>query len=144
MKKLLIFLLSLLFLFSCVGCVRDLGGDPFGVTASVKDVTPTSLTLVLTQKGGMSDLIYGAPYSIEVYVDGAWETLPYLPSEAERAWIAIAYLLSPNSSSEQKLSWEDLYGPLPKGKYRVCKEVTHSPGAGKSEARMYYAEFEIE
>ena len=141
MKHALSLLLLIFILVFNIGCTDD----PFGVTTEVDHATPTSLSLTLTQKGGLTDLVYGSEYHIEVYSDGEWKEPPYLPSEYERAWTSIAYLLSPNSSVTLTLNWEDLYGPLPDGRYRVCKEIMRSSGTGeKAETRLYTAEFVIE
>ncbi len=146
MKRFVILLLPLVFLFSVVGCAVVIEEESFGVTLSAKDVTPTSLTMVFSHSGEQIEeesLVYGSEYTIEVYKDGKWEALPYLPSEYERAWTAIAYLIPQNGSSEQTVSWEMLYGTLETGRYRVVKEIMYTPRGGKQSTHLYYAEFEI-
>lgn len=52
--------------------------DPWGLTLSVKNVTPTGLTLVITQEGGSptGTLQYGSDYTLEVEQGGTWQNVP--------------------------------------------------------------------
>ena len=52
--------------------------DSWGLILSVKNVTPTGLTLVITQEGGSptGTLQYGSDYTLEVEQDGAWQNVP--------------------------------------------------------------------
>lgn len=52
--------------------------DSWGLILSVKNVTPTGLTLVITQEGGSptGTLQYGSDYTLEVEQDGTWQNVP--------------------------------------------------------------------
>ena len=62
--------------------------DPWGLTLSVKDVTPTGLTLVIAQQGGSptGTLQYGSEYTLEVEQDGAWQNVPDIV-DGNFAWL---------------------------------------------------------
>lgn len=120
----------------------------WGITLSAKDVTPTGLTLVITQSGGepTGELQYGTPYSIDVLKDGAWEKAPYAVDEETEGmigWTMEAYLLPMGTSVEENINWEFLYGSLPAGTYRISKSFTDFREAGNYDKETFYAEFEI-
>ncbi len=117
----------------------------WGLTLSAKDVTPTGLTLVFTQKGGSpkGTLEIGEQYSLDVWNGSFWESVPYKPLEYDIAWHAIAYIIPKDADSEFSISWEYLYGELENGKYRISKEVSDFVVANNYDKHTYYAEFEI-
>lgn len=87
---------------------------------SVKNVTSTGLTLVLTQYGGNFDgqLYTGPAYQIESWSDGSIFYLDqYTILNAE-------YYITSNTTTEIYLTWEDIYGELPPGKYTIYKNVS--------------------
>lgn len=118
--------------------------DAWGVALSVTDVTPTGLTLTVTRSGGnpTGDLQHGADFGLEVWKDNTWE--PVEPLMDDVAVIAIAYAIPEGESHDHAISWEWLYGALPAGEYRVCKNIMDFRGAGDYDEKMYYAEFSIE
>ena len=115
----------------------------WGITLSVKNVTPTGMTLVCSQSGGeiTGELQCGCDYSILVNSNGNWNAVPYLVDEV--AWTAEAYYLSLNDSIEFELNWERLYGELPAGTYRVVKGFMDFRDGGDYDTETYYTEFEI-
>lgn len=121
--------------------------ETWGLTLSVRDVTPTGLTLMFTQSGGTptGELQTGSPFGLEKYVDGVWEAVAKLPLEdgVEWAWTGEAYLIPMNDSMEREVTWEYLYGALPAGTYRIGKEIMDFRGTGDYDERDYYAEFTI-
>ena len=121
--------------------------ETWGLTLSVRDVTPTGLTLVFTQSGGAPTgmLQTGSPYWLEVDEGGVWEAVPELPLEdgVERGWHSIAYLIPMNDSVEREVNWQYLYGELPAGTYRIGKEIMDFRESGDYDERDYYAEFTI-
>lgn len=121
--------------------------ETWGVTLSVRDVTPTGLTLVFTQSGGAptGELQTGSPFWLEKYVGGVWEPVPELPVEdgVGRAWNSIAYLIPMNDSVEREVNWQYLYGEIPAGTYRIGKEIMDFRESGDYDQRNYYAEFSI-
>lgn len=121
--------------------------ETWGLTLSVRDVTPTGLTLVFTQSGGAPTgmLQTGSPYWLEADEGGVWEAVPELPLEdgVERGWHSIAYLIPMNDSVEREVNWQYLYGELPAGTYRIGKEIMDFRESGDYDQRNYYAEFSI-
>lgn len=115
----------------------------WGITLSVKDVTPTGMTLVCSQSGGeiTGELECGSDYSLLVNSNGVWNAVPYLVDEV--AWTAEAYDIPLDDSIEFELKWERLYGELPAGTYRVVKGFMDFRGTGDYDTGTYYTEFEI-
>jgi len=115
----------------------------WGITLSVKDVTPTGMTLVCSQSGGTitGDLQCGSDYSLLVNSDGNWNAVPYLVDEV--AWTMEAYDIPLDDSIEFELKWERLYGELPAGTYRVVKGFMDFRGTGDYDTETYHTEFEI-
>ena len=115
----------------------------WGITLSVKDVTPTGMTLVCSQSGGeiTGELECGCDYSLLVNTDGNWNAVPYLVDNV--AWTAEAYYLPLNDSIEFELNWERLYGELPAGTYRIVKGFMDFREPGDYDSQTYYTEFEI-
>ena len=115
----------------------------WGITLSVKDVTPTGMTLVCSQSGGeiTGELQCGSDYSLLVNSNGVWNAVPYLVDEV--AWTAEAYDIPLDDSIEFELKWERLYGELPAGTYRVVKGFMDFRGTGDYDTETYHTEFEI-
>jgi len=115
----------------------------WGITLSVKDVTPTGMTLVCSQSGGeiTGELECGSDYSLLVNSNGVWNAVPYLVDEV--AWTSEAYCIPMNDSTEFELKWERLYGELPAGTYRVVKGFMDFRGTGDYDTETYHTEFEI-
>lgn len=121
--------------------------DPWGVSLTVSDVTATGCTYTFTQRGGNpgKDLGYGSKYHLERKDGGDWAEVEELslPDGVMRGWTLVLYLIPLGESVSEEVKWDGLYGELPAGDYRLCKEVDQGePGA--REERMYYAEFTIE
>ena len=115
----------------------------WGISLSVKDVTPTGMTLVCSQSGGniTGDLQCGSDYSLLVNSNGNWNAVPYLVDEV--AWTMEAYDIPLDDSIEFELKWERLYGELPAGTYRVVKGFMDFRDGGDYDTETYYTEFEI-
>ena len=91
MKKVLAWALVLLCLLGCTAETAEpavdlpenghTGDADWGLTLSVEDVTPTGLTLVMTQKGGTppEGITYGYFFWLEAWEDGRWQDVPQLP-----------------------------------------------------------------
>ena len=119
--------------------------DPWGLSLSALDVTPTSMTLVFTQSGGSptGQLQTGSPFWLETKTDDGWEAVPTLPAEGEIVWTAIAYGITSGDITTLETSWSYLYGSLSPGVYRIGKEITDYRGPGDYDTRDYYAVFAI-
>lgn len=122
----------------------SLAVDPWGLELSVKNVTPTGATLVISQSGGnpSGELRYGTAYQIQSLQGDTWQAVPYA-TEDNVAWTSEAYLVERDTVSEVELSWEWLYGSLPTGQYRLVKQFMDFRGTGDYDEERYEVAFEI-
>lgn len=120
-------------------------GNGWGITLSAKDVTPTGLTLVIAQSGGAPSgtLQFGSSFQLSVLVDGVWSDVPYTVDADSVAWTAEAYIVAMEDSAEYSITWEAIYGVLPAGTYRICKEFQDFRAPGDYDTESCWAEFEI-
>ncbi len=112
-----------------IGNKSDIKISQNDVTMTIKDGTLTnkSVTLVLTNNSD-KNFQYGNPYEIEIKKDGEWHKI-----NAELFFTMPAFHLSAKESIEIKLDWENEYGKLPKGTYRIIKEIDYEYEEGKYE-----------
>ena len=118
--------------------------DLWGLTLTARDVTPTGLTLVVTQFGGevRGELMTGLSFVVERLSDGTWTELPSVTGETA-AWNDLAVLIPSNGAREMEVDWSWLYGELPPGQYRIGKKFTDLVEPGEYEERMMYARFTV-
>lgn len=118
--------------------------DPWGLSLGVKDVTPTGLTLVITQQGGSptGELQYGSDYALEAEQDGAWQAVPYA-AQGDWAWTSEAYLVPMDGQKEEPVDWSFFCGSLSPGHYRLSKRVMDFRDTGDYDTRDYEVEFTI-
>ncbi|MBR4965551.1 MAG: hypothetical protein IKY53_03565, partial [Lachnospiraceae bacterium] len=83
---------------------------------------------------------YGELFEIQYRYGNEWHRVPYLN---KFGFYDLAYALLAGGSEAISVNWEQIYGELPAGNYRIVKDVTdyHSPG----DYDKYYlaAEFDI-
>lgn len=126
----------------------DKGFPDWGLILSVKNVTPTGLTLVVTQSGGnpTGELMTGEPYRLITLVDGTWKTVEELPLPEGvdgRGFNSIGYPLPKGETREFDINWEWMFGELPNGTYRLIKEFMDFRGTANYDTFEYWVEFEI-
>lgn len=97
-------------------------------------LTNTGATVIITDKN-KNPYGWGVPYFIEIEENGIWAELENL---LDFVWIEIAYELDENSQYEQKINWENYYGELKPGNYRLGKNVYDNGYIN------FYVEFTIE
>jgi hypothetical protein len=101
----------------------------WGISLAVENVTPTGLTLVLTQVGGSDqvELEYDTCYDLQVFEDGKWQWVPDLRN-------GVCSLMTdpvrPNYTSRLEIDWEPFYGELFQGRYRLVREFIRSSEEG--------------
>jgi len=78
-----------------------------------------------------NQLTFGAPYSIEVFKDGVWQSLP---AREDAAWNDIAYVLEAGGEWSNSFSFFAYDYEVVDGRYRLIKEI---------EGKRYAAEFTI-
>lgn len=122
-------------------------GDPmgtydWGITLTIKDVTPEGATLICTQSGGSptGTLTANLFYVLERNVNEDWELI--YPTNS------VGYfdqnLEITGRTKEWIVDWEYEYGTLPPGTYRIGKVFTDLRDSGDFDEMIVYAEFEIE
>lgn len=97
-------------------------------------LTNTGATVIITDKN-KNPYGWGVPYFIEIEEDGIWAEIENL---LDFEWIEIAYELDENGQYEQKINWENYYGELQPGTYRLGKNVYDNGYIN------FYVEFTIE
>lgn len=109
------------------------------VIMTIKEGTLTnkSATLVLTNNSD-NNIQYGNPYKIEIKKDGEWHKI-----NVELYFNLSLFQLSANESKEIDLDWENGYGKLAKGTYRIIKEIDYEYKEEKYETFNVAVEFTI-
>ena len=110
----------------------------WGVTMTVKNVTATGCTLEITQSGGKptGEITCGCDYWLEQQKNGIWTKVEL--SEAA-CWTMEAYQLS-GQNRTFPINWEYLYGTLPTGTYRVCKNIMDFRGTGNYDTAYHFSQ----
>ena len=119
---------------------------PWGLALTAENVTPTGLTIVCTQSGEdtVSELFTGSYFAIHKLGKSGWESVEYAPQEYDVAWTAEAWMIPLGGTVSWEVNWQWLYGELPKGTYRIEKEITNFRGPGDFDLEPVYVYFEIE
>lgn len=112
--------------------------SPENVTIEVlKDtITNTSAEILITDNNE-DKYGWGVQFKIQEKVNDEWKDLEYISDEV--AWISIAYNLNEDNQLKQKLNFENYYGKLESGIYRVVK----SQWDNNEYIDLYSDEFEI-
>ena len=123
-----------------IGNKSDIKVSQNDVIMTIKDGTLTnkSATLVLTNNSD-KNFQYGNPYEIEIKKDGEWHKI-----NVELDFNLPAFHLSSKESKEVELNWENGYGKLAEGTYRIIKSIDYEYEEGKYETFNVAVEFTIE
>lgn len=115
----------------------------WGITLSVENVTPAGLTLVCTQSGGIQtgQLQAGSFYKLLVWRNETWQEVPYLIEDV--VWKQVAYNIPLEDRVAWEIKWENIYGELPAGTYRIVKPISDFRGSGDYDTEECWVEFEI-
>lgn len=115
-----------------------------GLTASLEaDTLSTTGAVINYTNQTEHELTYGEAYILEEKVDGDWYQVPYLDEDGV-AFIEIAYILPPESASEWTADWEEIYGPLEPGDYRLVKDFLIVAEPGNYDTHHIATEFHID
>ena len=122
-----------------IGNKSDIKISQNDVIMTIKEGTLTnkSATLVLTNNSD-NNFQYGNPYEIEIKKDGEWHKI-----NAELYFNLLLFQLSAKESKEIELDWENEYGKLAKGTYRIIKGIDYEYEEGKYETFNVAIEFTI-
>lgn len=110
----------------------------FGITYTAESVEGNKLSTVFIQSGGVHDgmLETGAWYRIDSFDGLVWT--PVTRKIATPVWTLNAYIISENDQTVMDVDYTSLYGELPKGKYRIVKEIADS-----GNTKLAFGEFQI-
>ena len=149
-KTILTILLCGVMVFGMTGCGKQKNeldiGNKSNIKISQNDVIMTikegtltnkSATLVLTNNSD-KNFQYGNPYEIEIKKDGEWHKI-----NVELNFDIPAFPLSSKESKEIELNWENGYGKLAKGTYRIIKDIDYKYEEGKYKSFNIAVEFTI-
>ena len=149
-KRLLIIFLCGVMALGVTGCGKSKNeldiGDKSDIKISQNDVIMTikagtltnkSATLVLTNYSD-KNFQYGNPYEIEIKKDGEWHKI-----NVKLNFDMPAFPLSSKESKEIELDWENGYGKLTEGTYRIIKGINYEYEEGKYETFNVAVEFNI-
>lgn len=150
MKKILTILLCGIMVLVMAGCGKaknkfDIGNksnikiSQNDVTMTIKDGTLTnkSVTLILTNNSDRK-IQYGSPYEIEIKKNGEWYKI-----NAKLNFTLPLFILESKKKNEFKLNFEEGYGKLPSGTYRVIKKIDKEKEDGLFDSFYVAAEFTI-
>lgn len=116
----------------------------WGLTLSVREVTPSGLTLICTQSGGAptGDIMTGEDYCLCVWKKGCWRTV--VPVIENYGWNSLAHWITKDADTEFKIDWEWLYGKLEPGTYRLVKGFMDFRKTADYDTANFWVEFVIE
>ena len=77
----------------------------------------------------------------KMYTSEGWIALPYISDDV--CWEDVAWELNGSSSYSMKVDWENIYGGLEKGSYRLCKKIYYYGDHGEFENKIYYGYFKV-
>ena len=111
-----------------------------GVSLTVKEntLTETGATLILKNDSDV-DVEYGNPYEMEIKKDGEWHKI-----NVELNFTLPAFILKSKETKELELNWENGYGKLASGDYRIIKSIDVEKADGTFDTFYVSAEFTIE
>lgn len=114
----------------------------WGITFTAENITSTGVVVKCTQTGGeqTGELQTGSYFIVEIFNDGIWQEADCF---AEVAWTSEAWIIPMNAEVTWEVNWENLYGELSEGQYRIGKKIMDFRGPGDYDSAMHYAEFEI-
>ncbi len=131
MKKIILAsLISLTLLLGLTGCTNKIDkiiGAESSVTIETNEITLKVKEDTLTKKGATfilennrkEAINYNSAYTIEVKRDNVWHELNII-----NEFVDETYEVDPKSTDQITIDWESSYLKLPKGEYRVIKEIT--------------------
>lgn len=123
----------------------------WGIYGSVTDVTPIGLTMVFkqedfipTNKNDNWEYSMASPFEIQKFEYKSWNSVKAKYKSFEVPWSSDIEYIKSNDITSHIVDWEWLYGKLPKGKYRIVKEVKVLKDTHDYDIKKIYLHFEIE
>ena len=106
------------------------------VTMAVNGVSADGAAYTI-RNGGEEDLTFGMDFGVQAEKNGVWYDIEHEPMSV----IAIAAVLEAGAEGTYTCSWENGYGALSAGHYRIVKSVS---AGGDGQSHWLAAEFTIE
>lgn len=152
MKKILLSLLIGVMILGLSGCKTD-GEQAFEELSNIEitdneifmtvqdgTLTNTGATFIIENNTNFT-IGYGEPYHLEIKKDGKWYILNAIN---DLVFIEPLWHLEPDNSIELNISWENFYGSLDAGEYRLVKDACFIENDEISEEFYIGVEFIIE
>ncbi len=92
------------------------------VSINIDNVTPTGATLTIKDENE-NPYIYGEWYEIEKEVDSEWERLETIN---DLLFNDLGYKVDENNTVSFTMDWQDYYGTLEPGSYRLIKRIDNN------------------
>ena len=98
--------------------------DMSKITMIIKEgtLTPKGATIIIIDNNE-KHAIYGEYFLLEQMKDNNWVEVNKIDSENGYRFHEIALLVGDDNKLEMKMDWENLYGTLEKGHYRIVKKI---------------------
>ena len=148
-KAILLVLTGVLFILGITGCSANKSdtNEANGVLMIIKDgtLTNTSATIIIRDSNETGTYTYGESFRIDKKENGKWNEAEI--KNDDYAFYTIGYIIEKNGELELKCNWEDIYGSLEKGEYRLVKDaIPASVNPITDEDKLLYlsVEFTIE
>lgn len=111
-----------------------------GVTMRMEKYTSTGGDIEIRNETD-KEITFGDWYDLQTEVNGKWISLPYIIDNA--AFNQVAYNAPKDETVIHEVKWDVFYGKLPKGKYRIIKDMLDFMGTGDYTKYYLATEFEI-
>lgn len=136
MRKTWWIIFSLILLLACMtGCSEENGENMNAmqekeavVNIQEESISSTGLVLIIKNETDDCAFQFDNAYSLEQFVDGHWNVVEKI---RDVAVTAEAHMLLPGESVEHTIKWENRYGNLPTGEYRIVKRIEIVQDDGK-------------
>ncbi|MCL2840964.1 MAG: DUF3798 domain-containing protein [Defluviitaleaceae bacterium] len=84
----------------------------------MRSVTSTGLRLSMINNSESETFGYSSPFSIEQYLNGTWVQVPFID---DIFWTEPLFMIDPESSVDENVSWVHMHGQLASGQYRIIR-----------------------
>jgi len=111
-----------------------------GVTMRMEKYTSTGGDIEIRNETDKK-ITFGDWYELQTEVNGKWISLPYIIDNA--TFHEVAYNAPKDETVIHEVEWDVLYGELPKGRYRIIKDMLDFRGTGDYTKYYLATEFEI-
>ncbi len=112
--------------------------DLDGVSMTIKEVMDTKAVVIITDTSDREN-IYGEEYRIDKKENDVWVALDTITNE-DIVWNSIGYSVGDDRTLEFSIDWQDVYGVLESGEYRIVKSTSE---AGEGTNHYITSEFVI-